>query len=78
MNAILHRLERLGDDELLRLSKAIDMELNRRVGGSQDETADSVQRSAAPSRNGFVRSIGSSALPVKYTDMKGSRRRLAA
>jgi hypothetical protein len=77
MNAILHRLQRLSDDELLRLGKTIDLELDRRLGSIEEATI-SVHQRAAPVQISSLQSPGSAASQVKFTDIKGTRRRLAA
>jgi IS5 family transposase len=74
MDAILSRLHRLSDDELLSLSEAIDMELERRLD-RQDDIPDSARRRAIQRQKSYRRSLGSSAIPVKLSGMKDTRRR---
>jgi len=77
MNAILNRLQRLSDDELLSVSEAIDIELERRLE-RQEEIPDSARRRAVQRQKSYRHSLGSAALPVKVTGMKDSRRRRLA
>ncbi|MGD0518278.1 MAG: hypothetical protein ABSA26_12155 [Thermoguttaceae bacterium] len=77
MNAILNRLHRLSDDELLSVSEAIDVELERRLE-RQEEIPDSARRRAVQRQKSYRHSLGSAALPVKVTGMKDSRRRRLA
>lgn len=77
MNAILNRLHRLSDDELLNLSEAIDLELERRLQ-REGEIPDSARRRAVQRQKSYRHSLGSAALPVKVTGMKDSRRRRLA
>jgi ribosomal protein S13 len=77
MTAILNRLRQLSDDELLSLSEAIDVELELRMQ-RQDEIPDSARRRAVQRQKSYRRSLGSTALPVKVTGMRESRRRRLA
>jgi hypothetical protein len=78
MAAILNRLRQLSEDELLSLSEAIDLELENRLQ-RLDEIPDSARRRAVQRQKSYRHSLGLSALPVKITGMKESkRRRLAA
>ncbi|MGD0655146.1 MAG: hypothetical protein ABSA16_12435 [Thermoguttaceae bacterium] len=77
MNAILNRLHRLSDDELLSVSEAIDVELERRLE-RQEEIPDSARRRAVQRQKSYRHSLGSAALPVKIAGMKDSRRRRLA
>jgi ribosomal protein S13 len=77
MNAILNRLQRLSDDELLSVSEAIDIELELRLE-RQEEIPDSARRRAVQRQKSYRHSLGSAALPVKVTGMKDSRRRRLA
>ncbi|MGD0382819.1 MAG: hypothetical protein ABSA77_04795 [Thermoguttaceae bacterium] len=77
MNAILNRLHRLSDDELLSVSEAIDVELERRLE-RQEEIPDSARRRAVQRQKSYRHSLGSTALPVKIAGMKDSRRRRLA
>lgn len=74
MNAILNRLQRLSDDELLSVSEAIDLEMERRLE-RQEEIPDSARRRAVQREKSYRHTLGSAALPVKITGMKGSRHR---
>jgi ribosomal protein S13 len=77
MNAILNRLQRLSDDELLSVSEAIDIELELRLE-RQEEIPDSARRRAVQRQKSYRHSLGSAALPVKIAGMKDSRRRRLA
>jgi ribosomal protein S13 len=77
MNAILNRLHRLSDDELLSVSEAIDVELERRLE-RQEEIPDSARRRAVQRQKSYRHSLGSAVLPVKIAGMKDSRRRRLA
>ncbi len=76
MNAILNRLRKLSEDELLSVSEAIDTELERRLE-KEDDVPDSARRRAIQRQKSYRHSLGSAALPVKVTGMKenDSRRR---
>lgn len=77
MNAILNRLQRLSDDELLSVSEAIDLELERRLA-RQAEVPDSARRRAIQRDKSYRRELGSGAMPVKMAGMKEPRRRRTA
>jgi hypothetical protein len=78
MNAILNRLHRLSDDELLSVSEAIDLELEHRLE-RQEDIPDSARRRAVQRQKSYRHSLGSAALPVKVAGMKDSQfRRRAA
>jgi hypothetical protein len=77
MNAILNRLQRLSDDELLSVSEAIDMELESRIKHN-DEIPDSARRRAVQRDKSYRHTLGSAAMPVKMTGMKGARRQRRA
>jgi hypothetical protein len=77
MNAILNQLRHLSEDELLGVSEAIDIELDRRLD-RQEEIPDSARRRAVQRQKSYRHSLGSSALPVKVTGMKEQRRRRLA
>lgn len=74
MNAILNQLRELSDDELLSLSEAIDLELDRRMA-RQASMPDSARRRAVQRQKSYRHSLGSSALPVKVIGMKDRQRR---
>jgi hypothetical protein len=76
MNAILNRLRRLSEDELLSVSEAIDTELERRLE-LQDEIPDSARRRAVQRQKSYRHSLGSAAMPVKASGLKEPRRRAA-
>ncbi|HEY4760646.1 MAG TPA: hypothetical protein VIH42_08710 [Thermoguttaceae bacterium] len=77
MNAILNRLRQLSDDELLSMSEAIDLELERRLQ-HQEEVPDSARRRAVQREKSYRRTLGSSGVPVKMAGLKDSRRRRPA
>ena len=77
MNAILKRLHSLGDDDLLNLSEAIDVELEHRLEhtGTIPESA----RSRAIARGQSYRhSTGASAPPIRAVGLRDTRRHRAA
>ena len=76
MNAILKRLHSLGDDDLLSLSEAIDIELERRL--EQTEAIPESARSRAISRSqSYRRSTGAAAPPIRAVGLRDTRRRAA-
>jgi hypothetical protein len=77
MNAILKRLEQMVDDELLTLSEAIDVELERRL--SRAETAPESARSRAIARGqSYRRTTGATAPPIRAVGLRDTRRHRAA
>ena len=77
MNAILKRLHSLGDDDLLNLSEAIDIELERRL--EQTESIPESARSRAISRSqSYRRSTGAAAPPIRAVGLRDTGRRRAA
>jgi len=77
MNAILNRLKRLSDDELLRVSEAIDLEFEHRLQ-REEEIPDSARRRAVQRQKSYRHSLGSAALPVKIIGMKEPEHRRRA
>lgn len=77
MNALMRRLRKLADDELLEISEAIDEELDHRLQIS-DPIPESARRRAVQRAKSYRRSTGSSALPVRVTGMRPTRRRRLA
>jgi hypothetical protein len=63
MNAILKRLQKLADDELLALSEAIDVEISHRLGRTE-EVPDSARRRAIEREQSYRRRTGSTAPPI--------------
>jgi hypothetical protein len=76
MNYILNLLQRLSDDELTRLSEAIDLELDRRMD-ALDDIPDSARRRAVHRQKSYRRSLGSSAPPIRVVGLKDHRRKAA-
>jgi hypothetical protein len=77
MNAILKRLEHMVDDELLTLSEAIDVELDRRL--DRIEKAPESARSRAIAREqSYRRTIGATAPPIRAIGLRDNRRNRAA
>jgi hypothetical protein len=76
MNYILNQLRRLSDDELTRLSEAIDLELDQRLD-ALDGIPDSARRRAVQRQKSYRRSLGSSAPPVRAVGLKDHRRKAA-
>jgi hypothetical protein len=78
MNSIVKKLNNLKDDELLAISEAIDLELERRMDRSE-EIPESARRRAVLRGQSYRRSTGSSAPPVRVTGLKDqNKRRFAA
>lgn len=77
MNAFLKRLHTLGDDELLGISEAIDIEMERR-----QEHAEVIHESARQRANARQQSYrhgnGSSAPPIRMVGLRDTRRPRAA
>jgi len=77
MNAIMKRLQRLGEDELLGLSEAIDSELERRLERA-DAVPDSARRRAIARQHSYRRGTGSTAPPIRAVGLRDTRRNRAA
>jgi hypothetical protein len=77
MDAVLQRLRRLADDELLALSEAIDRELDRRLDLSEPYP-ESARHRAVQRAKSYRHSTGAAALPVRVVGMKPTRRRRLA
>jgi hypothetical protein len=78
MNAILNLMRRLNDDQLLGLSEAIDVELDRRIE-REDPIPGSTRRRAVDRQYSYRRSNGAHAMPARMVDQRPPlRRRLAA
>ncbi len=74
MKALLKRLRRLGDDELLTVSEAIDCELERRLERTE-RIPESARRRAVERSHSYRQRNGSSAPPVRVTGMRQPRSR---
>jgi hypothetical protein len=77
MDAVLRRLHRLADDELLEVSQAIDEELERRLE-FYDPYPESARKRAVQRTKSYRHSVGSAAPPVKIVGMRPTRRRRLA
>jgi hypothetical protein len=77
MNAILKRLQSLGNDDLLSLSEAIDIELESRLD-RYEEVPDSARRRAIARGQSYRRSNGAAAPPIRAVGLRDSRRHRAA
>lgn len=77
MDAVLKRLRKLADDELLEVSEAIDRELDHRLQLS-DLHPESARKRAVQRGKSYRRCNGASALPVRVTGMRPTRRRRLA
>jgi len=73
MNPIIKRLRKLAEDELCSISEAIDIELERRLAGS-DNVPDSARRRAIQRERSYRRSTGSTAAPVRLVGMRKIRK----
>jgi len=78
MNSVLKRLKKLANDELLAVSEAIDLELERRL--ERDDATNESARSRAIQRDqSYKRATGSTAPPIVAVGIgKGFRDRRAA
>lgn len=77
MNALLRHLHNLADDELLGISEAIDIELERRLNES-DEVPASARQCAIARGQSYRHSTGSTAPPIRAVGLrKAPDRRLA-
>jgi hypothetical protein len=74
MKAIIKNLNTLNNDELQTLTEAIDLELERRQGRTE-EIPESARRRAVLRDQSYRRSTGSTAPPVRVTGLKGQRKR---
>jgi hypothetical protein len=77
MNAFLKRLQSLDNDELLGISEAIDIELERRLEQA-DVFPDSARRRAIARGQSYRHSTGSAAPPIRAVGLRDTRRRHAA
>ena len=77
MNAILKRLQHLGDDELATLGNAVDAELGRRLE-RENGVPDSARRRAVARGVSYRRCNGASAPPIRAVGFRDTRRRRAA
>jgi len=77
MNAILKRLRQLGDDELLNLSEAIDVEMESRQS-QYDDVPESARRRALARQHSYRRCNGASAPPIRAVGLRDIRRPRAA
>jgi hypothetical protein len=78
MNAMLNRMRRLDDEELLSLSEAVDLELEWRLE-REDPIPGSTRRRAVDRRYSYRRNNGTKAPPAQMIDRRPTlRRRLAA
>ena len=77
MNAILKLMRKLGDDELLGLSEAIDLELEHRLERI-DMIPDSARRRALAREQSYRHCNGSSAPPIRAVGLRETRRQRAA
>ena len=79
LNTLLKRLHKLGDDELLAVSEAIDHELDRREEHA-DLIPESARLRAVKRSQSYRHATGSSALPVRVAGLrdKSKGRRKAA
>jgi len=69
MNAFLKRLHRLNDDELLGISEAIDLELERRLSET-DGVPESARQRANARGQSYRHSTGSAALPIRAVGLR--------
>ncbi|MGW8257344.1 MAG: hypothetical protein ACWGMZ_07670 [Thermoguttaceae bacterium] len=74
MNSIIKKLKFLNKDELLLISEAIDVEIDRRQT-RMDEVPESARRRAVMRDKSYRHATGSSAPPVRVTGLKGPRKR---
>jgi len=72
MNAFLKRLHDLDEDELLGISEAIDVELQRRLNGT-DSPAESARQRAISRGQSYRHDTGSAALPIRVVGLRKAR-----
>jgi hypothetical protein len=77
MNAIIKKLLHLNDDELLAITEAIDLELERRQD-REEEIPESARRRAVSRDKSYRRTTGSTAPPVRATGLKDIKKRRRA
>ena len=77
MKTIAKRLRQLGDDELLSLSEAIDLEFEHR-SQMTDGIPDSARRRAVARGISYRRCNGASAPPIRAVGLRDTHRRRAA
>ena len=77
MNSFLKRLQKMGEDELLGLSEAIDTELERRLDQA-DSVPDSARRRANSRQRSYRHSTGAAAPPIRAVGLRDARRPRAA
>ncbi|HUT09566.1 MAG TPA: hypothetical protein VMY42_03650 [Thermoguttaceae bacterium] len=73
MNPIIKRLQKFAEGELCSISEAIDVELERRLEGSEN-VADSARRRALQREKSYRRNTGSTATPVRLVGMRKIRK----
>lgn len=78
MNSILKHLRKLADDELLAVSEAIDIELERRLERTEEEIPDSARRRAVQRDQSYRRATGASAPPIYAVGLGKQKDRRAA
>jgi hypothetical protein len=72
MNGLLRRLHTLADHELLGISQAIDLELERRLT-EEDETPESARQRAVSRSQSYRHSTGSAAPPIRAVGLRNPR-----
>lgn len=78
MNTVLKLLRKMDDDDLLRVSEAIDIELNCRLERA-DAIPESAKRRAASRQSSYRHSTGAAAPLVRFVGLREApKRRLAA
>jgi hypothetical protein len=73
MHTILKQLRKLADDELLAVSEAIDLELERRLEGTQ-EHCESARQRARDRQQSYRRETGAGAPPISAVGLGRSRK----
>ena len=73
MHAILKELRQLADDELLAVSEAIDLELERRLVGVE-EPCESARQRARDRQQSYQRETGAGAPPISAVGLGRARR----
>jgi hypothetical protein len=72
MNAFLKRLHRFNDDQLLGISEAIDLELERRLSQS-DPIPESARQRANAREQSYRRDTGAAAAPIRVVGLRRLR-----
>jgi hypothetical protein len=76
MDSFLRRLQELDDAQLLGISRAIDLELERRMQ-EDDEASESARQRALSRQRSYRRNTGSTAPPIRAVGLRRRDQRVA-